>query len=474
MAKLFLRSGSLDDIFALGENGQPVYASALQIRESLRLTRNQAIADCLAIPQPNDTGDRIDWYSPIEGKVTSWSAASAVQRAAALRQLDVCLTTAADISQRALNAEKTARQLFGALLANAIRFPDQNYVYLVGDKPVITFWGFTSPQHKLSHDALASLRSLPQDEPHISIDTIVEEQTPLAPPIPPTSHDVPPELTIPLLPRAPAKPIARFWHHLAWLAGIMLLLFLALHIRDWLAGNGSTPRPAPLTPLTLENHGLSVDSASTAPVPAAAPPDAFPSDNVSSGKSAPSSPAQAVVKATSEGVTSSSQTAIDQSSAAAHQTAPILATTPGAPPLPGRTDLGTPTEVISKNALSLSADAVKKGSIAFLDGTWRVILNIQDPLTGKLPSLKYQFKQGLGTVKIVYGDSITCRANASAGLMKSGNLVINSRNKAKCSDGSRYQMPEIICKQGANGIAECTGRYNAETAFPMTIKREKE
>jgi hypothetical protein len=33
----FLRSGNLDAVLALGENGQPVYASALQIRETLRL-----------------------------------------------------------------------------------------------------------------------------------------------------------------------------------------------------------------------------------------------------------------------------------------------------------------------------------------------------------------------------------------------------------------------------------------------------
>ena len=60
MAKLFLRSGSLDDFLALGENGQPVYASALQLRETLRLRKQQQIADCLAIPQPNEHGDRID------------------------------------------------------------------------------------------------------------------------------------------------------------------------------------------------------------------------------------------------------------------------------------------------------------------------------------------------------------------------------------------------------------------------------
>lgn len=105
MTKSLLRSGSLADFFALGENGQPVYASALQLLETLRLRRQQTIADCLAIPQPNETGDRLDWYAPGEGKVTSWIAAGEAEREAALEQLQTCLTTVAALSERALASD---------------------------------------------------------------------------------------------------------------------------------------------------------------------------------------------------------------------------------------------------------------------------------------------------------------------------------------------------------------------------------
>lgn len=63
MAKTLLRSGNLDDFQAVGGGGQAVFESALQIREALRLRKQQAIVDCLAIPQVNDGGDRVDWYS---------------------------------------------------------------------------------------------------------------------------------------------------------------------------------------------------------------------------------------------------------------------------------------------------------------------------------------------------------------------------------------------------------------------------
>ena len=85
MAKTLLRSGNLDDFQAVGGGGQAVFESALQIREALRLRKQQAIVDCLAIPQVNDGGDRVDWYSPVDGSVTGWNAADEDARFRALR-----------------------------------------------------------------------------------------------------------------------------------------------------------------------------------------------------------------------------------------------------------------------------------------------------------------------------------------------------------------------------------------------------
>jgi hypothetical protein len=68
VAKTLLRSGDLDDFQAVGGGGQAVFDSALQIRETLRLRKQLAMVDCLAIPQVNDDGDRVNWYSPVEGR----------------------------------------------------------------------------------------------------------------------------------------------------------------------------------------------------------------------------------------------------------------------------------------------------------------------------------------------------------------------------------------------------------------------
>ncbi|MFZ4212120.1 SrfA family protein, partial [Pantoea endophytica] len=158
MAKTFLRSGNLDTVLALGENGQPVWTSALQIRETLRLRRQTTLANCLAIPQVNERGDRLDWYAPFTGKVKSWLGASDHERRQALELLTLNQQDLQALSLRARDAENPAMRLFGALLSKTLQFPDQQYVYLVDGKPVITFWGFVDPQARSRDDALACLR----------------------------------------------------------------------------------------------------------------------------------------------------------------------------------------------------------------------------------------------------------------------------------------------------------------------------
>lgn len=460
MAKSLLRSGNLADLFALGENGQPVYASALQLRETLRLRRQQNVADCLAIPQPNEAGDRIDWYAPFDGKATSWLAAGDDERDAALETLAACQKTVAEISDRAQRAEKPAQQLFGALLAKAFQFPAANYVYLVDGRPVITFWGFINLDQKPRADALECLR---QALPAITAKDLVDVAPPAAPAalayaetsaLPPEPAEEPesePAPPVPMPPAAargatPPSRIRRWW----WaLPGVALAGGLIWQLRD--DATQTPPAAAATAEIKPEKRVLPVSEPAPQPAPdviGAAPAEPAPPVAVAVEPSLPAQPATVVA-------------AEQQPAPPAQENAPAPAPSAKARP-------------VEKNALVMPALAVKLGKTDFLNGTWRVVAEIKTPSTGKPPSLRYQMKNGQGTVRITHGDGITCRTNVNAGLMQSGNLVINSRSKARCSDGSRYQMPEIVCSQGLSGPAECTGRYDAETVLPMSIKRESE
>ncbi|RJT45189.1 SrfA family protein [Rahnella woolbedingensis] len=453
MAKSFLRSGSLNDILALGENGQPVYASALQLRETLRLRKQPAIADCLAIPQLNEAGDRLDWYSPREGKVVSWAAATDTARASALRQLENCLDTVAQISKAAKSSEKSASQFFGALLEKAFRFPDQNHVYLVGGQPVLTFWGFVSLDSTANAEPFAALRNtLRADDPLPTLSLAAEK---VKTPDPVIAQEPPVRVIKTIEARAAEQeaatpePVAlprRKISPLIWALPVAALV-VAGSAAGWLYSRTPAPK-AEIAKTETAKPAPAAEPVAIAPLPVAEPAKApevnAPDVKATGAAPLPAAPA-AVVVPSPEPVAEVEKT-------------PVVTE-----PAPGP---------VSKDALVMPPDSVKIGSTKFLNGNWSGIVEIKDPVTGKPPVLRYQFKQGQGTVKITYGAGVTCRAPVNAGLMQSGNLVINSRYKAKCSDGSRYQMPEISCTQGATGAAVCQGRYNGDTVYPMTIKRE--
>ncbi|AHG22454.1 hypothetical protein Z042_24720 [Chania multitudinisentens RB-25] len=372
MVKPFLRSGHLGDVLTLNENEQPIYAAALPLREALRLQQQQVVADCLAIPVPNESGERIDWYSPLPGQAIAWEQAGEIERVQALRQLEECHAALRTISWRARNASKPSQQLFGALLTKAMQFPNQNAVYLVDGKPVVTFWGCLKPDGKTGDDPLACLRPEPKAREIAAA----------------------PVATL-------VKPPPR--RHLGGLLAIGVLIPLLLWLRpDWpraekvIAPNTFTPPPTVKPMLPLHRQPLPLGHAAVLPMPVTAQPS---------------------------------------------------------------------TE--RENALSLPAKAVRIGSTAFLNGKWRAT-----PANQTLPTQwLYQFNQGKGVAIITLGDSVTCRVTVNAGLMPSGNLVINSRTKARCSNGSRTLMPELVCKQRETA-ASCIGRDRAGNTFPITMQRE--
>jgi hypothetical protein len=484
VAKSFLRSGSLDAVLPLGENGQPVYLSALQLRETLRLRKQQQIADCLAIPQPNDAGDRLDWYSPVTGKVTSWAAASDSARSHALNQLIACQQAVAEMCQKAQQSEKTSQKLFGALLAKALQFPDQNFVYLVGGKPVLTFWGFVSLDKKSRQDALDCLRATEEDEPPLNLSKLAAPVVPALSPAAPVIVPAPvnaatlPEPDAPLVveaqavaapepaaetaPPAPETPAAapspaaknKLIRYGWMLPAAALLIAFGIQLKGCVS--------QPEKPMAQNRPEEKV--AAPEPAKTAAPAVNEPAPEVKApAPVADVKPAEPVATVQKSDATLPVATA----SVNPPQTEAVPAVAEPTPEEPAP----APAPV-TKEDLVMPADAVKLGSTKFLNGNWRVIVGGKNPITGKPPSLRYQLKNGKGIAKITQGDGISCRVEVYAGLMGSGNLVINSRTKAKCSDGSRYQMPELVCKQGATGAAECSGQYDANTVLPMTMKRE--
>lgn len=432
MAKTLLRSGNLDDYQAVGGGGQAVFDSALQIRETLRLRKQQAMVDCLAIPQINDNGDRVDWYSPVEGKAVAWKAAEEEARFRALRYLGSTLENAAALSRKSLQSGKTSLQLFGSLLEKAIQFPGENHVFLVDGKPVITFWGFVNLNENPREDVLDCLRladippvvtvTEPEPEEEIAqeitfteadaplLTPVVEPPKPIEPEPQPLVMINEPEITPPPVQTKPARRLP------LWSLPVAAVIIAAIVGPLLWKQQAAIPAPsvapiavakADMTPLPELTSALPLHRAEVIPVAKKEKPDAGP----------------VVIAA------------------------------------------------IPKDALVMDASQMKAGTTRFLNGNWRVMVDVKDPVSGKAPSLRYQIQTNKGTARVVHGDNIVCRAEIFSGLHQSGELMIKSRGNARCTDGSRYPMPEITCKAGTNDVAACTARYDDHAEIPLTIKK---
>ncbi|HFW6752383.1 TPA: SrfA family protein [Citrobacter freundii] len=432
MAKTLLRSGNLDDYQAVGGGGQAVFDSALQIRETLRLRKQQAMVDCLAIPQINDNGDRVDWYSPIEGKAVAWKASDEEARFRALRYLGSTLENAAALSRKSLQSGKTSLQLFGSLLEKAIQFPGENHVFLVDGKPVITFWGFVNLNENPRDDVLDCLQladippvvtvAEPEQEEEIPPEiTFAEADAPLLTPVVELAKPAEPEPQPPVIvnepevtpPLAQEKPARRLP---LWSLPVAAVIIAA--IVGPLLWKQQTTQPVP------EAAAVEVAKIDMAPLPALA-------------------------------------------SALPLHRAEVTPAAKKEKPVEGPVVIAA----IPKDALVMDANQMKAGTTRFLNGNWRVLVDVKDPVSGKAPSLRYQIQANKGTARVVHGDNIVCRAEIFSGLHQSGELMIKSRGNARCTDGSRYPMPEITCKAGTNDVAACTARYDDHAEIPLTIKK---
>ncbi len=443
MAKTLLRSGNLDDFQAVGGGGQAVFESALQIREALRLRKQQSIVDCLAIPQVNDEGDRVDWYSPTEGAVTSWKAADEDARFRALRLLESTLSSVESLSKKSLQSPKTAQQLFGSLLSKAFQFPGENFLFLVDGKPVITFWGFVNLNENAREDILdclrASLLPVPMPAP-------VVEPEPEPEPEPAIVFEKADE---PLV-AAPAT------------VHITADDLYEAHPAPVMTASEPEPEPAP-TIVAAKKRRVPLWALPVAAVvvAAVAAPLLWPKQTatVEPAKVAVAAPVAIAPKPVAAVEPLPLNLPLHQAEVAA-----VKAPAPVAP---------EPVVItaIPKDAMVMEAGQVKSGSTRFLNGSWRAMLEVTDPITGKPPSVRYQIQNNKGSARVVHGDNVVCRAEVFSGLHSNGELLIKTRGNARCADGSRYPMPEITCKAGTNDVAECSARYDAKTVVPLTFRK---
>ncbi|OTA20374.1 virulence effector protein [Xenorhabdus beddingii] len=466
----FLRGDKLESYLPMGENGQAVHLSALQLRETLRLRQLSEVANSLAIPQVNEQGDHIDWYAGFPGNVVPWSAATDDERQAALRQLEANQAAIEQLSTQMVNQKAHEMRLFGALLSKTVQFPDQDHLYLVDGKPVVTFWGFVNAKQQARPNPLDCLRSSRPVAPSVVSDRVSDRVSDTALNAPSKPVVEPAVSAEPKSSPAPEPgPQRRRLPGWLWLLLPLLLILLALlllrgcvpEIPIWGITSSTDSTPLHRNEVTLkEEEGTSSRLASDKPV----------SDNRVNDKHS-LHPVNGVVALNG----AINRDGVINRDNPQPLNAPIELETQEPPtPMPSQPEINLPPVSVDPSSsadLSIPATALQQNRVDFLNGRWHAGAGIQDSRTGKPLSLTYQIHDGKGEIEMRRGDGIRCQAPIRA-VMNSEKLQLDSRGEAKCTDGSTYTMPDVICQPGKQGVAECKGRYDEKTLFPMSIKRE--
>lgn len=448
-----MRSGSLADFNALGAVGNAVYASSSQLRATIRRSLGPDMADVLALPQSNDAGNVIDWYAPFDGVVVPWSAAAPDEREHARIALQEAREryhrhsgdVLAKVAERAQAG--VSHEVFGRLLPLSLQIPDDSHIYLVNGRPVVTFWGFAALGAPPERDVIRDLAPPP---------------IPAAAPIPVGSGPVPPVRRRPW-----------WWRWLWLLLALLLLLLLLFGLRacqvplPGLAVPGLPGQPPAAGLPTVDVPKIDVTPTLPA-VPGgqlALPSGALPSGAVPADAAAPAAVAPPPPPAVSDS-----------------PTAPPAAQPPAAPPKPG--DVTPPAPPAPKEpspepatavqppvkppGLVLPPDALRNGSVAFLDGHWRSRTGLMDSDTGRPIEVEYDFKSGKGTSTIHRSDGVACTAPSSA-VMQGGKLVIEQISDLVCKDGQVFTKSRVECVPGKNGQAECRGLHGGSDKYFVEI-----
>lgn len=138
-----IHSGTLSGLRALGSGGANAIDVHSQITRDLRATLGDAYAALFA--EPSIDGLRVDWFAatPQRGAETGrLSDATEERRNAGEQRLREIARAVLARGETLGRSDQPAQRILGEMMRNALEIPDESAIWLVGDQPVLTFWGF--------------------------------------------------------------------------------------------------------------------------------------------------------------------------------------------------------------------------------------------------------------------------------------------------------------------------------------------
>ncbi len=419
----------------LGVRGEPLHNAAPQLRRVVRRRLGDAAAALLADPQPHEDGTAIDWYADTAGEVRPLSALPPDRQAALLAEAERLLADIRRLGDSLAGAgPREEMGLVGLSLQLAARAPAPSFVFAVDDRPVIVCWGY----EKEALPAMLPVARPPAPPPAMP--------APVAPPPAASAHRPVLAAPPPRLPVSATAPAGIPWLRTLLLALPLLLLLLGA---AWL-----------LRDLLPVDPALSLVTREGPPAPAAAPAPPDPLPALKAAFAAEQS-RERVLKVEMGLVEAELRKRIAECRPAEPPKPPQVAVAPPSPqPPPQPPPQARPTPPAAQPAPRRPGDdrlrlPAPTNDYSFMAGCWRT-----DPFRHETTQLQpgvssYCFDaNGNGQLEWRRGRT-ACRTRAQA---RFEGAVLRVRDSdASCNDGSRWYADQLVCRRGADDVAQCSG-----------------
>ncbi|MEZ5669415.1 MAG: SrfA family protein [Alphaproteobacteria bacterium] len=483
--RIRLATGSVGELQALGAFGRPVHSLYAQLRAVVGARLSARHAALFAEPVMHSSDNRIDWYAPVDGQARRLADLPPQEAQAAQATLQQLLAELSALSAQMAASTNDSDQALGHLISLALSTPDDSHLFVVGDQPVLSFWGFArrggtaqaAPLHGFGGQAAQ-----------------------------------PAAAAAPVAAIAVARGSPLPW--LMWGIAFLLLVLAALLLMRavggmdipglaWLDGPaaqaaGPTGPGGPATPAATQvaERAPADDSALVAardreralraqlaalqsdmeralascPVPQRPPAATLVPDR-------PANPVRPLDRAE-----------VDRPGVDLDRVVPLPdrdATDLAALDRPDDPDLGTDTAETDEPApdepavadeppagapLTIDRAARDAQDLAALEGRWRTGRSLMDQGSTDPLEIEYAFDaEGRGRSTIRLDDGVTCSAEAQAAYNGPDAVVITELDHPACSDGTEFERSEVVCVIDADGSTICEGAQAGGSGYPVGL-----
>ena len=487
MASTYIATTSRGDFNAMRYQGILVTDSYAQLVSMLdkKLSREHSLF--FAEPVHDASGVTTDWYTEAEGTPVPLSELPPEEQQKALVKIS---SLAKDINGQAdslKNSEKSSESIRGNILALALRLPGKEHIYMVGDQPVLTCWGFTpgtigaQPEDLMRLGAALPVTGMRSTEPAATEAT---------------EHGAAPRSVSPVAVPGTTSPFPWWRALLAFLLGLLLLTAL-FFLAGLLFGPAGCVTPGMLPPgCSAQSLPLPGGCSPVAPAVGEEPLQDKPlvasltaeqekertlrrqledlrrqlearaAQCVRTPPAVPEPPVVTppVLEPPKEPPVEEKEEPVEPPSLA-----DLMPTTPDpveAPavvpeekPKPAPKPEAKPQKQAKGEDLRIPESARKNKDVSFLEGCWDSDPGLANDRTGEPLDVKYCFDANGRGKRTVTGrrSKERCVGSVRASFDALGNLIINA-DGAPCDKGGAYVPQDVQCTQTGGGKAGCYGQ----------------